>query len=155
SYGLAEATLLVSGVRKGAALAAQTRRPHPGPARASSGEAIEDHEVLVVDPLMKRPCPDGDEGEIWVSGPSVAAGYWRDPELTDAAFGARLADRRGPYLRTGDLGVIENGTLVITGRMKDVIIVAGRNLHSEDIEATVLGLPGMNVAPAGIAAFGV
>ena len=64
-------------------------------------------------------------------------GYWNRPAETAAAFDARLADGRGPYLRTGDLGVMTEGELTVTGRVKDLVIVAGRKLHAEDIEATI------------------
>jgi len=76
-------------------------------------------------------------GEVWLSGPNVAAGYWGDPERTAEVFGARLADGTGPWLRTGDLGALYDGELYLTGRLKDLIIVDGRNHYPEDIEATV------------------
>ncbi|WP_188194296.1 fatty acyl-AMP ligase [Nonomuraea sp. SYSU D8015] len=78
--------------------------------------------------------PDGRVGEIWVQGPNVARGYWRDPERTAEAF-THGAD--GTWLRTGDLGVIHDGRLYVTGRIKDMVIVDGRNHYPQDIEATV------------------
>ena len=77
------------------------------------------------------------KARFWIEGPSVATGYWNRPTETTAAFGAHLADGRGPYLRTGDLGVMIDGELTVTGRVKDLVIVAGRKLHAEDIEATI------------------
>ncbi|GLW63369.1 hypothetical protein Arub01_16130 [Actinomadura rubrobrunea] len=91
-------------------------------------------DVRVVDPGTRVPLPDGRVGEIWVRGGSVARGYWRDPEATRAVFDARTADGAGPYLRTGDLGFRLDGELYVTGRIKDVIIVNGRNLYAHDIE---------------------
>ncbi|MEU6034758.1 fatty acyl-AMP ligase [Actinomadura sp. NPDC047616] len=91
-------------------------------------------DVRVVDPRTRVPLPDGRVGEIWVRGGSVAHGYWRDPEATRATFGALTADGTGPYLRTGDLGFRADGELYVTGRIKDLIIVNGRNLYAHDIE---------------------
>ncbi|WP_185444110.1 AMP-binding protein [Kribbella qitaiheensis] len=76
-------------------------------------------------------------GEVWLSGPNVAAGYWADPERTAEVFGATLADGTGPWLRTGDLGALYDGELYLTGRLKDLIIVDGQNHHPQDIEAIV------------------
>src|SRR5262249_10607591 len=81
--------------------------------------------------------PDGSVGEVWVRGPSVARGYWNRPELTEETFRAQLADGDGPYLRTGDLGFVQDGELFITGRTKDLIVIRGRNHYPHDIEATV------------------
>src|SRR4029077_2284192 len=85
---------------------------------------------------------DGQEGEIWISGPSIAQGYWGQPEATEHVFRARLAG--GPaeageasFLRTGDLGFLRGGELFVTGRLKDLIIIRGRNLYPQDIELTV------------------
>lgn len=78
-------------------------------------------------------------GEIWVAGESVARGYWNRPDLSDAAFGARIAASTGqePFLRTGDLGFLDGGKLFVTGRLKDMIIVRGRNIYAQDVERTV------------------
>jgi acyl-CoA synthetase (AMP-forming)/AMP-acid ligase II len=111
--------------------------------------------VLVVDPETREPVPDGTEGEIWAAGPSVAVGYWNDAERTEAVFGARLADGGGPWLRTGDLGVTEqDGELTVTGRIKDLVIVAGRNIHPEDIEAAIRSVEDERLRRGAIAAFG-
>ncbi|HET6974042.1 MAG TPA: amino acid adenylation domain-containing protein [Pyrinomonadaceae bacterium] len=127
-YGLAEATLFVSGAS--------------GPSIKTSvvgcGALEHDPEVVIVNPETFVRCAPGEEGEIWISGPSVAAGYWNQPEETASVFHARLADGdRGPYLRSGDLGFVGSDELFITGRIKDLIIIRGRNLYPHEIERTV------------------
>jgi acyl-CoA synthetase (AMP-forming)/AMP-acid ligase II len=83
-------------------------------------------------------CAPDEVGEIWVSSPSVAQGYWNRPEETERTFQAYLADTgEGPFLRTGDLGFLQDGELFVTGRLKDLIIIGGRNLYPHDIELTV------------------
>ena len=136
-YGLAEATLMVTGRAKGGGALRDSTSGHEELGRTTCGHVIDGHGVLTVDPEHRIPCADGKEGEIWIEGPSVAMGYWNRPTETAAAFGAHLADGRGPYLRTGDLGVMIDGELTVTGRVKDLVIVAGRKLHAEDIEATI------------------
>lgn len=98
--------------------------------------------MLIVDPETRQPCPDGTVGEIWTHGENVSAGYWRKPEQTGSAFGATLVDPPAGspatnWLRTGDRGFISEDELFIVGRIKDMLIVRGRNHYSEDIEATV------------------
>jgi acyl-CoA synthetase (AMP-forming)/AMP-acid ligase II len=102
---------------------------------------IDDQYLLVVDPVGRTPSPPERVGEVWVSGPSVARGYWDQPELTGQTFGARLAGRDDdtPFLRTGDLGFVHDGELYVTGRLKALLIVAGRNVQAEDVERTVAG----------------
>ncbi len=90
----------------------------------------------MVDPESGEPCPPGRVGEVWVAGPSVAAGYWGRPEATELGFRARLAGGGGPFLRTGDLGFLDGGELFVTGRLKDLIILRGRNLYPQDVELT-------------------
>jgi acyl-CoA synthetase (AMP-forming)/AMP-acid ligase II len=136
-YGLAEATLMVTGRAKGGGALRDSTAGHEELGRTTCGHVIDGHDVLTVDPEHCIPCAEGKEGEIWIEGPSVAIGYWNRPTETAAAFGAHLADGRGPYLRTGDLGVMIDGELTVTGRVKDLVIVAGRKLHAEDIEATI------------------
>ncbi|WP_433498946.1 fatty acyl-AMP ligase [Sphaerimonospora sp. CA-214678] len=145
-YGMAEATVYVSGRGSRpprvepvdpAALEKHTLEPpRPGgPARelVGCGDAP-DFDVLIVDPDDHRVLPDGTTGEIWLRGPSVAAGYWGRADATEATFRAHTADGDGPYLRTGDLGALRDGELFITGRRKDLLIVRGRNLYPHDIE---------------------
>jgi len=85
-------------------------------------------------------CPDGQIGEIWASGPSIAQGYWRNKEATQATFRGILKDTgEGPFLRTGDLGFLQDGELFVTGRLKDLVIVHGVNHYPQDIELTIQG----------------
>ncbi|MBX6768184.1 MAG: fatty acyl-AMP ligase, partial [Actinomadura rubrobrunea] len=97
--------------------------------------------VAIVDPETRREQPDGRVGEIWVHGPNTARGYWRNSERSAETFGGELAEPgdlpSGPWLRTGDYGVVHNGELYVTGRIKDLIIVDGRNHYPQDIEVTV------------------
>lgn len=145
-YGMAEATVFVSGratrppriepVDLEALEKHVLEAPRPGrPTRelVGCGDAP-DFDVRIVDPADHRVLPDGTTGEIWLRGPSVAAGYWQQPEATEATFRARTADGEGPYLRTGDLGALLDGELYVTGRSKDLLIVHGRNLYPHDIE---------------------
>ena len=94
--------------------------------------------VVVVEPESRRPAAPDEVGEVWVSGPSVAAGYWNRPELSASTFCATLATEPGGpcFLRTGDLGFLAGGELFIAGRAKDLIIIRGRNHYPQDIEAT-------------------
>jgi len=154
-YGLAEGTLFVTGGRKAeppvtrdvdaAALEhGRAEPPPPGAARQTlvgCGRTWPGTEVRIVDPDTRVELPERRVGEIWVRGGSVARGYWNRPDETADAFGGRLAggepDNGQPYLRTGDLGFLDGGELFVTGRLKDVIIVRGRNHYPHDIEATV------------------
>jgi acyl-CoA synthetase (AMP-forming)/AMP-acid ligase II len=102
----------------------------------SCGQTFES--VAVVSPESLTACANGEVGEIWVSGASVARGYRNRPDETEHTFNAYRADTgEGPFLRTGDLGFMEDGELFLTGRLKDLIIIAGRNHYPTDIEATV------------------
>jgi acyl-CoA synthetase (AMP-forming)/AMP-acid ligase II len=92
---------------------------------------------VIVDPETEIECLPESVGEIWISGSHVAKGYWNDPEKTKHTFGARLAgDGRGPFMRTGDYGFLREGELFVTGRLKDLIIIRGRNHYPQDIEFT-------------------
>ena len=98
--------------------------------------------VRIVDPENSLECPAGTTGEIWVHGGNVATGYWQKPQETEQTFGATLvAPSAGtperPWLRTGDLGFISDGELFIIGRIKDLLIVYGRNHSPDDLEATI------------------
>jgi acyl-CoA synthetase (AMP-forming)/AMP-acid ligase II len=104
----------------------------------SCGGAAWGQEIVVVDPATCLLCRPGQVGEIWVKGPSNAQGYWDRVGETEATFRAYLADSgAGPYLRTGDLGFLDRGHLYVTGRVKDVVILRGRNHYPQDIESTV------------------
>ncbi|KLU04773.1 Long-chain-fatty-acid--CoA ligase [Rhodopirellula islandica] len=113
----------------------------------SSGRAAHTMTVLVVEPDARRVQPDGEIGEIWLAGPSVASGYWKREEVTAEVFGATLADGdpAETFLRTGDLGFVHDGEVYVSGRRKDLVILRGRNLFPQDIEATVKGLLQANV----------
>ncbi|MGK5533894.1 fatty acyl-AMP ligase, partial [Streptomyces sp. URMC 129] len=152
AYGLAEATLMVSTADPAAEPARRNLRPAalaadvaadaaPGDAAramVSSGAGFGDQRIVIADPRTRTRVPEGRVGEVWVSGPSVALGYWRRSRDTEETFGARLADTgEGPFLRTGDLGFTHGDQLHITGRIKDVVIIAGRNHYPQDIERTV------------------
>jgi len=128
-YGLAEATLFVS-----SGVPFEPRRQQV----VSCGHAWESERVLIVDPKTHQCCSDGTEGEIWIAGPHVASGYWRRPDETREIFEAHLSDTgEGPFLRTGDLGYLVDGELYLTGRLKELIILRGKNHYPHDIEATV------------------
>ena len=148
-YGLAEATLAVSGGRPGlpagrltvdaAALEHDELRPPAAgrPTRTLVGSGRihgDDFDLRVVDPVACAEMPPGRVGEIWLRGDSVARGYWHSPLDTDDTFGATLADVPGEFLRTGDLGVVDDGELYITGRLKEVVILNGRNIYPQDVE---------------------
>jgi acyl-CoA synthetase (AMP-forming)/AMP-acid ligase II len=153
-YGLAEATLMVSGPRqrrypivKSVSRSALVQgRAVEEPVAGSQAQFVvgcgqcvaEDQEFRIVDPDQCCELPAGRIGEIWVRGPSVTQGYFNRPEESRQAFAASLrGSGKGQFLRTGDLGFVENGELFVTGRIKDLIIIAGRNHHPEDIEWTV------------------
>jgi FkbH-like protein len=152
-YGLAEATLFVTGSGRGRgalehtvnaeALASGRALPcaehtHGAQILVSSGRNHDprDQRLLVVHPETRLPCAPGDVGEIWIASPSVARGYWNRTEESDHTFGAQLASGDGPFLRTGDLGFLVDDELFVTGRLKDLIIIRGRNLYPHDLELT-------------------
>ncbi|HEX2911384.1 MAG TPA: GNAT family N-acetyltransferase, partial [Chloroflexia bacterium] len=102
------------------------------------GGPLPGQRLAIVDPATFEALPEGHTGEIWVGGPGIPRGYWRRPEENQKSFQARLAcDTETPYLRTGDLGFWQDGELFITGRLKDLIIIRGRNYYPQDIEKTV------------------
>jgi acyl-CoA synthetase (AMP-forming)/AMP-acid ligase II len=145
-YGMAEATLFVSG-RSGRApvvrvIDAAKREAHefqpvahdaPGQEMASSGPPC-GVDLRVVDPRTRQALPEGRIGEIWLRGGGIAQGYWRNEAATRDIFRARCTNGEGPFLRTGDLGSCFSGELFVTGRIKELIIVKGRNLYPQDIE---------------------
>ncbi len=149
-YGLAEATLFVTGPPAGEPLvvgefSSAALQAHDvvaadglGSQRlVGCGRPWRGQRVLVVDPETRVPCAPDRVGEIWVAGPSVARGYWRQLEATERDFQARLAGGEGPFLRTGDLGFARDGSLFVTGRLKDLIILRGRNHYPQDVELTM------------------
>jgi len=153
-YGLAEATLIVSGgqqtalpvihtVQKTALEQQQTAIPDVGSdgtkALVGCGQAlVAQQQIHIVDPASYALCPPDRIGEIWIAGPSVAQGYWNRHEESAQTFQAYIAETgEGPFLRTGDLGFLHHGELFVTGRIKDVIIIRGTNHYPQDIELTV------------------
>jgi acyl-CoA synthetase (AMP-forming)/AMP-acid ligase II len=148
-YGLAEASLIVTGTpgasapmirwidraRLSEGVATVVDRGDPDATEVvSSGPPISGAEVVIVEQDGSRAVPDGRVGEIWVRGPSVARGYWGDEPASSAAFAATLDGRGGGFLRTGDLGFLADGELHVTGRIKDLVIIRGRNIYPQDIE---------------------
>jgi acyl-CoA synthetase (AMP-forming)/AMP-acid ligase II/acyl carrier protein len=152
-YGLAEATLMVSGGPKQDppvilhvhADSLTRNKVEVGMAPDSKcrvlvgcGENLRDQGIVIVDPETCLSLPDGHVGEIWVQGESVAYGYFENPQATEETFQARLAESgEGPFLRTGDLGFVFEKQLFVTGRLKNLIIIRGRNHYPEDIEQTI------------------
>jgi amino acid adenylation domain-containing protein len=146
-YGLAEATLIVSGAR-------ERRPPVVEAPLVGCGVALHENSVRIVDPETLAERGPGEVGEIWVCSPSVARGYWDRPQETERTFGARLAGEPGSFLRTGDLGALRGGELFVSGRLKDLIIVRGVNHYPEDLEGTAQNShPALR--PASAAAFAV
>lgn len=151
-YGMAETTLIVTG----------SYRKDPPILRAFDGDALDEHrvvpaavnekgarelvgcghvlpeeEVIIVDHESRKRLPEHQVGEIWVRSQSVGQGYWNKPELTNETFHATTSRGDTGYLRTGDLGFMDDGELFVTGRLKDLIIVRGVNRYPQDIEQTV------------------
>jgi acyl-CoA synthetase (AMP-forming)/AMP-acid ligase II/acyl carrier protein len=151
-YGLAEATLIVSGGDKAAEPIIRHFDSHEladnhvvpvadgqGRAIVGCGISVDRQDIAIVDPVtLTRSAPD-QIGEIWVRGPGIARGYWNSPEATAETFQATLPGEKGSFLRTGDMGFLDDGELFVTGRIKDLIIVRGRNHYPQDIERTVEG----------------
>lgn len=152
-YGMAEATLIVSGgfaknppvIRwfEAGALA-NNQAVDAGPeeegvrALVGCGETLPDQKIVIANPDTLTRCAPDRIGEIWVNGPSVAKGYWQQPEATQKTFRAVLKDTgEGPFLRTGDLGFMKDGELFVTGRIKDLIILRGANVYPQDIELSM------------------
>ena len=149
-YGLAEATLLVSGTSAmrrielevdADALAKDRIIPSSGkkPKRlVACGGPPAGLDVRIVSPETHQQCSSDQVGEIWVKGPSVAKGYWSRTKETEETFHARIVrSDEGPFLRTGDLGFIKSGQVFVTGRIKDLLIIRGQNHYPQDIELTV------------------
>ncbi|MEU7055957.1 fatty acyl-AMP ligase [Streptomyces sp. NPDC046197] len=159
-YGLAEATLMVTGGSVDAPatlLEADESGPHAGAADAAAvgcGRPATDVTVVIADPERQEELPEGETGEIWVSGASVAKGYWRNAVATRETFRAKLPGHEGRFLRTGDLGFLRDGELFVTGRLKDLIVIDGRNHYPQDLELSAeLSHPALR--PGCTAAFSV
>jgi len=149
-YGLAESTLLAAGPD-------HSKEPHILPVNRAAlaqhrvaiacgepeamvqrlvgcGAPMPEHSIVIVDPAKGTEVAEGEVGEILIQGPSVTQGYWNRPEDTEQEFGAVVPGREGKFLRTGDLGFFRENELYVTGRVKDVIIIRGRNHYPQDIE---------------------
>jgi acyl-CoA synthetase (AMP-forming)/AMP-acid ligase II len=135
-YGMAEATLFVSGGEPGQPTRISTRH---GTDVVSCGSPRHGMTVRIVDPETLSELPDGEVGEIWVAGDSVAQGYWGREAVSKEVFRARPQHEDIAHLRTGDLGWIERGELFVAGRLKDLIIVNGRNVAPQDVEQACTG----------------
>ncbi|MEM7345625.1 MAG: beta-ketoacyl synthase N-terminal-like domain-containing protein, partial [Chloroflexota bacterium] len=150
-YGLAEGTLIVSGGQKSdpplicqvdaeALIENKVMASDQGSALVGCGTSRLGQEIAIVDPEALVLCREGHIGEIWLKGKSVAQGYWNQAQATEETFQAYLTasleEANGPFLRTGDLGFLLDGELFVTGRLKDLIIIRGRNYYPQDIERT-------------------
>jgi acyl transferase domain-containing protein/acyl-CoA synthetase (AMP-forming)/AMP-acid ligase II/acyl carrier protein len=153
-YGLAEATLIVSGGKKSeppvmGAILRKGLETHRAVTAASGdegaqilvgcGRSLGNQKIRIVNPETLKPCSEGEVGEIWVSGDSVALGYWNQQELSEKTFQAHVRERSNdvPFLRSGDLGFLQDEELYVTGRIKDLIIIRGQNHYPQDIELTI------------------
>ena len=181
-YGLAESTLMVTGgmkfeppvirhfdpqsVETGSVVLDEKSVPDSRQF-VGSGRELDGQDVLIVDPQTFEPLAPDQVGEIWVSGPSVAQGYWNRSDETDSTFHAMLklpasasgpvgrwTPSPGPYMRTGDLGFFDNGELFVTGRLKDLIIIRGRNHYPQDLEHAAEEASNL-IRPGSVAAFSV
>jgi long chain fatty acid CoA FadD26 len=149
TWGMAEATVYVASSPGG----------RPAEAVEAGGSELVSHgppracDFRIVDPETRVEKPAGEVGEVWVHGAQVATGYWRNPELTEEVLNGQLAEGTpvGPWLRSGDFAVMFDGELYIIGRMKDLLIVDGRNHYPDDIEATVAKITGGRVAAISVA----
>ncbi len=151
-YGLAEVTLFASGrpqhtefkhpqfqqasLDRGRAMPAQ--EGENSLSIVSCGLPAANLDIRIVDPDSLTPCDDQEIGEVWIAGPSVTKGYWNNHTLTNIAFNNALPGTEGGYYRTGDLGFMYDGELYINGRLKEVIIIRGRNIYPQDIERCAL-----------------
>ncbi|MGB5635885.1 MAG: fatty acyl-AMP ligase [Waterburya sp.] len=151
-YGMAESTLMITGNKRGTEPVIATfdsekleenqaispQSEVEGTTLVSSGRNAPGQNIIIANPETRNQCPDGEIGEIWARSPSVAQGYWNRPELTLDSFDAVLANtQESGWLRTGDLGFLQDGELFVTGRLKDLIIIRGRNYYPQDIELSV------------------
>lgn len=170
AYGMAETTLKIATVRSGTTptflavdagalennhIVEVLEGDHDARTLVGCGFPEFGTKVAIVNPETLTQCQPQEVGEIWVAGETVARGYWNRPEETEKTFQAYLSDTsEGPFLRTGDLGFLRDRELFITGRLKDLIIIRGRNLYPQDIERTA-ERSHPSLRPGAIAAFSV
>ena len=158
SYGLAESSLMVTGglclrpvvtrriLRQDLENSKAVLAPETSPLEktfelVSSGFSRTSHKTIVVNPETEELCRDNEVGEIWSAGPSIAKGYWNRPDESSQVFHGLAKNNEGDpnngrYLRTGDLGFINDGELYVTGRLKDLMIIRGRNIYPQDVESS-------------------
>lgn len=157
-YGMAEATLMVSGMPlqttfKSLQLNSEAlsrnrietvNNESTGKTQhlVSCGRVHDSLECRIVDPALEVPMSEGEIGEIWISGSSIAQGYWKKPDETAKSFGKRIFGSDGRFYRTGDLGFLREGELYMTGRIKEVVIIRGANYYPQDIEAAAKAVCG-------------
>ncbi len=169
-YGLAEGTLIVAGGEGPAEpkvssfsrkslesdrVLSVTAEADNSQSMVSCGKSMIEQQIVIANPTSLEKCEPDQVGEIWVSGPSIAHGYWELKEETQNTFNAYLADTgEGPFMRTGDLGFLQDGELFVTGRLKDLIIIHGNNHYPQDIELTVESAH-IALQPGGGAAFSI
>ena len=151
SYGMAEATVFISGPTPGLkykALSFDAESLEAGEAKLAAGNrkavtlvacgrAQSQHNIIILDAATEQILPEGHVGQICFAGPSVALGYWQNAEKTSECFNIKPGNQQDAYLKTGDLGFILAGEIYVTGRMKDLMIVNGRNLYPQDFETAV------------------
>ena len=167
-YGMAEATLIISGGKKNSepitkvvdskqleqnrmAIANESANAR---ILVSCGSSLPDQIIAIVNPDTLTPCQPGEIGEIWVSGFSIAGGYWNQTQATEDTFKAQIMGEQTYFLRTGDLGFIDGEELFVTGRLKDLIVIKGRNHYPQDIERTVEASSDF-IRPSGTASFAI
>ena len=169
-YGMAEATLIISGGDKKSPARTKTINSKKleknlvvealpidaeGKTLVSCGHSLADQQIVIVNPHTLTPCQLGEIGEIWVAGPSIASGYWNKSAAINSTFQAHLEEMADlNFFRTGDLGFIDQGELFVTGRLKDVIIINGRNHYPQDIERTVEA-SSLFIRPSSVASFAI
>jgi acyl-CoA synthetase (AMP-forming)/AMP-acid ligase II len=149
-YGLAESTVLASGTPRrpprmldvkagsyGGSEIAVARPGDPSVTLVSCGKTGSGHELVICDQRAGTVLREGEIGEIWLKGKSIGNGYWDLAEVSERVFDARTVDGQGPFLRTGDLGFLWDGEVYVSGRIKDLIIIRGRNIYPQDIERLI------------------
>ena len=170
AYGMAETTVMITttprnrspvvksiqraALEKNKIVAASTENISETRNVVGCGQIGTNHQIAIVNPDSLKRCAEDEVGEVWVSGPSVAQGYFNREEQTEQTFRAQTASGEGPFLRTGDMGFLQGDELFITGRLKDVIILWGNNHYPHFIETTV-EKSHPTLRPAGVAVFGV
>ncbi|ORY45174.1 acetyl-CoA synthetase-like protein [Rhizoclosmatium globosum] len=147
-YGLAEHVLGITMVLPGTPMIITD-------GRVSCGPIFDEVDVKIVDPNTLKVVANGESGEIWASSPAKSGGYWNNPEATKQNFQATIEGSSAEYLRTGDLGFIADGNLYVSGRLKDIVIIQGKNYYANDIEIAAISSQEKYLRPGSTAAFSV